>query len=82
MPADIYFAGGGTGGHIYPALAIAQQILKVEPDANITFFCSDREIDSQILSKTGFELYSAVRGRFFGKSDSACEISVGNAQKL
>ena len=51
---NIFFAGGGTGGHIYPALAIAQQIKNLQPDANITFFCSDRAIDSQILAKTGF----------------------------
>jgi UDP-N-acetylglucosamine--N-acetylmuramyl-(pentapeptide) pyrophosphoryl-undecaprenol N-acetylglucosamine transferase len=51
---NIFFAGGGTGGHIYPALAIAQQIKNLRPDASITFFCSDRVIDSQILAKTGF----------------------------
>jgi UDP-N-acetylglucosamine--N-acetylmuramyl-(pentapeptide) pyrophosphoryl-undecaprenol N-acetylglucosamine transferase len=51
---NIFFAGGGTGGHIYPALAIAQQIKNLRPDANIVFFCSDRAIDAQILAKTGF----------------------------
>lgn len=49
------FAGGGTGGHIYPAIAVAQQIRNIDPDANITFFCSNRPIDSHILSKTPFE---------------------------
>ena len=46
-----FFAGGGTGGHIYPAIAVAEQIIKLEPDAKIHFFVSDRDIDSQILSK-------------------------------
>jgi UDP-N-acetylglucosamine--N-acetylmuramyl-(pentapeptide) pyrophosphoryl-undecaprenol N-acetylglucosamine transferase len=55
---NFYFAGGGTGGHIYPALAVAQQIVKLRPDAKITFFCSDRAIDSQILAKTGFRYIS------------------------
>ncbi|MFZ0035100.1 MAG: UDP-N-acetylglucosamine--N-acetylmuramyl-(pentapeptide) pyrophosphoryl-undecaprenol N-acetylglucosamine transferase [Sedimentisphaerales bacterium] len=50
-----FFAGGGTGGHIYPAIAIAERIIKLEHKAKVHFFCSARNIDSQILSKTGFE---------------------------
>jgi len=50
-----FFAGGGTGGHIYPAVAVAEQIVKIEPTARIHFFCSTRSIDTQILSQAGFE---------------------------
>lgn len=50
-----FFAGGGTGGHIYPAIAVAEQIVKIEPAAKIHFFVSLRNIDEDILSKTHFE---------------------------
>ncbi|OHB61396.1 MAG: hypothetical protein A2167_03045 [Planctomycetes bacterium RBG_13_46_10] len=50
-----FFAGGGTGGHIYPAIAVAEQIRKLEPAAKIHFFCSTRSIDAQILRQAGFE---------------------------
>ena len=50
-----FFAGGGTGGHIYPAIAVAEQIVKIEPAARIRFFCSTRNIDAQILQQVGFE---------------------------
>jgi UDP-N-acetylglucosamine--N-acetylmuramyl-(pentapeptide) pyrophosphoryl-undecaprenol N-acetylglucosamine transferase len=49
-----YFAGGGTGGHIYPAIAVAQELLRAEPACEITFFCSQRPIDARIFSGTGF----------------------------
>ncbi len=52
---SFFFAGGGTGGHIYPGLAVAEQIVKLEPTAKIRFFCSSRDIDSRILKQTSFE---------------------------
>ena len=51
---SFFFAGGGTGGHIYPSIAVAEQIVKLEPQAQIHFFISTREIDTQILTRTGF----------------------------
>jgi UDP-N-acetylglucosamine--N-acetylmuramyl-(pentapeptide) pyrophosphoryl-undecaprenol N-acetylglucosamine transferase len=50
----VFFAGGGTGGHIYPAIAVAEKIVQLGPDINIHFFCSSRDIDSAILKKTSF----------------------------
>lgn len=50
-----FFAGGGTGGHIYPAIAVAEQLAKIEPTARIHFFCSDRPIDKYILGQTHFD---------------------------
>ncbi len=59
-----FFAGGGTGGHIYPSIAVAEQIAKLAPKAKIHFFISTRGIDEQILSKTGFE-YSTLPAKGF-----------------
>ena len=51
----VFFAGGGTGGHIYPAIAIAERIIQIEQNAQIKFFCSNRPIDSAILADSPFE---------------------------
>ena len=59
----VYFAGGGTGGHIYPALAVAGELSRIEPACKITFFCSQRPIDTRILSVSGFHFVPLpVRG--------------------
>jgi UDP-N-acetylglucosamine--N-acetylmuramyl-(pentapeptide) pyrophosphoryl-undecaprenol N-acetylglucosamine transferase len=64
-----FFAGGGTGGHIYPAIAIAERIIKLERGAKVHFFCSARDIDSQILSQTGFEYTSLPVCSFSARPD-------------
>ncbi len=54
MPGEpiFIFAGGGTGGHIYPGLAVAGELVRLRPDAKIVFACSDRPIDRHILEPT------------------------------
>lgn len=43
------FAGGGTGGHLYPAIGVASAIRERVPDARFVFFGTQRAIDKQIL---------------------------------
>jgi len=54
-----FFAGGGTGGHIYPGIALAEKITELQKDAEIHFLCSSREIDAGIISKTSYT-YTAL----------------------
>lgn len=52
MSRNIYiFAGGGTGGHLYPGLSVAQQLKRQDPDSLAVFACSNRPIDQQVLGE-------------------------------
>jgi len=43
------FAGGGTGGHLYPGIAVACALRELSPGCRVTFFTTDRPIDQEIL---------------------------------
>lgn len=45
----ILFAGGGTGGHISPGLALSEQIHALAPNVPRLFACSERAIDARML---------------------------------
>jgi UDP-N-acetylglucosamine--N-acetylmuramyl-(pentapeptide) pyrophosphoryl-undecaprenol N-acetylglucosamine transferase len=51
----IFLAGGGTGGHLFPGISVAQALAEVFPEAKPLFLCTQREIDKTILDATGFE---------------------------
>ncbi|HVU64418.1 MAG TPA: UDP-N-acetylglucosamine--N-acetylmuramyl-(pentapeptide) pyrophosphoryl-undecaprenol N-acetylglucosamine transferase [Phycisphaerales bacterium] len=53
----LVFVGGGSGGHIYPGLAIAEEIARLDPDhraASVLFVVSDRAIDARVMGGTSF----------------------------
>ena len=51
----VILAGGGTGGHISPGIAIAERVAELAPDARCVFACSRRAVDREMLSHAGAE---------------------------
>ena len=59
----VIFAGGGTGGHIFPAIAMANEIRKRYPDAQIVFVGTKKGLETEVVPKFGFKIYFiSVRG--------------------
>jgi UDP-N-acetylglucosamine--N-acetylmuramyl-(pentapeptide) pyrophosphoryl-undecaprenol N-acetylglucosamine transferase len=51
---NVLFAGGGTGGHLYPGLAIARALVSLDPTVQPYFVGAQRGIEREILPKSGF----------------------------
>jgi UDP-N-acetylglucosamine--N-acetylmuramyl-(pentapeptide) pyrophosphoryl-undecaprenol N-acetylglucosamine transferase len=64
----IVIAGGGTGGHLYPGIAVAREILSRKPDAAISFAGTSRGIEARAVPREGFALDLLRSSGFKGKS--------------
>lgn len=52
--ARYVFSGGGTGGHLFPGLAVANALRRREADAEFTFFTTSRALDRELLANTEY----------------------------
>ena len=50
----VMFAGGGTGGHLFPAIAIAEEIKSIVPNADIIFIGTKDKIEARVVPQKGF----------------------------
>ena len=48
----IAFIGGGSGGHLFPAIAVAHEMLSADSKCRFLFLTSDRSVDRQVLEKS------------------------------
>lgn len=54
----ILFAGGGTAGHINPALAVAGYIKRIEPDCKISFIGTAKGMENRLVPLAGYGFYT------------------------
>jgi UDP-N-acetylglucosamine--N-acetylmuramyl-(pentapeptide) pyrophosphoryl-undecaprenol N-acetylglucosamine transferase len=50
----VIFAGGGTGGHLFPAIALADELRKIMPGAGIMFIGTRNKIEARVVPAAGF----------------------------
>jgi UDP-N-acetylglucosamine--N-acetylmuramyl-(pentapeptide) pyrophosphoryl-undecaprenol N-acetylglucosamine transferase len=55
---NILFAGGGTGGHLYPAIAIAEEIVKLAPGTTVAFVGTKEKIEARVVPQKGYPFHT------------------------
>jgi len=55
---NFIFAAGGTGGHLYPAVAVAQQLQILKPEAKILFVGTKKKIEARVIPQLGYKFKS------------------------
>ena len=76
-PPRVVIAGGGTGGHLYPGIAVARELLGREPGSQVTFAGTASGIEARVLPKEGFELDLLRSAGLKGKSWRAAVRGLG-----
>jgi UDP-N-acetylglucosamine--N-acetylmuramyl-(pentapeptide) pyrophosphoryl-undecaprenol N-acetylglucosamine transferase len=64
----VVIAGGGTGGHLFPGIAVARELQARRPRAVVTFAGTARGIEGRVVPREGFELDTIRSGGLKGKS--------------
>jgi len=64
----VVIAGGGTGGHLYPGIAVARELLARQKDAQISFAGTARGIEARVVPREGFPLDLIRSSGLKGKS--------------
>jgi len=61
----VIVSGGGTGGHIFPAVSIANAVMRLRPDAKILFIGAQGRMEMQRVPAAGYEIKGLpIRGFF------------------
>ncbi len=74
---SLLIAGGGTGGHLYPGIAVARELKSRVPAAQVTFVGTAAGIESRVVPREGFTLDLIRSAGLKGKSPAALARGVG-----
>ncbi|MEW6672895.1 MAG: undecaprenyldiphospho-muramoylpentapeptide beta-N-acetylglucosaminyltransferase [Thermodesulfobacteriota bacterium] len=83
----IIIAGGGTGGHLFPGVAVAQEFMARDPRNQVLFVSTGNAMERSVLAKAGFRLSTipaeGIKGRdIFNQALSAAKIPWGVAASV
>ncbi len=56
MARTILIAAGGTGGHLFPGVAVADELVRRDPDTRVVFVGTPRGLESRLVPRAGYDL--------------------------
>ncbi len=65
---SLVIAGGGTGGHLYPGIAVARELLRQVPTARVSFAGTSKGLEARVVPQEGFDLDVIRSAGLKGKS--------------
>ena len=77
MTVSLLIAGGGTGGHLYPGIAVARELLARVPDAQVAFVGTAAGIEARVVPREGFPLEVIRSAGLKGKSLASLARGIG-----
>ncbi len=60
MKKNIAFTGGGTGGHIYPCLAVIEELVSRDPSQKIFYIANSNRLEAELLTKNELKDYRGI----------------------
>jgi len=87
MKKRVVIAGGGTGGHLYPGIALARALMRHDMDIEISFVGTQKGLEAKVLPREGFDLKTILSAGLLGKKKMARWVSwfklpIGTAQSM
>jgi UDP-N-acetylglucosamine--N-acetylmuramyl-(pentapeptide) pyrophosphoryl-undecaprenol N-acetylglucosamine transferase len=77
----LLLAGGGTGGHLFPAVALAERLKQEEPDSEVLFVGTQKGLEARLLPKLGWRLKTIEMSGWAGLGLRARALSLRNLVK-
>src|SRR5881296_1932757 len=68
QPLRVVIAGGGTGGHLYPGIAVARELLARVPGAQVAFVGTAAGLEARVIPQEGFAFDTIRSSGLKGKS--------------
>jgi UDP-N-acetylglucosamine--N-acetylmuramyl-(pentapeptide) pyrophosphoryl-undecaprenol N-acetylglucosamine transferase len=87
MQKKVVIAGGGTGGHLYPGIALAKALMRKDMEIKVSFVGTQKGIEAKVLPREGFELKTILSAGLLGKKYlsrwiSWIKLPIGTAQSM